>query len=115
MVWAFDKGYRRYSQCSFSFEQEYKFDDLVGKQNVRLRYDFAVFDANDNIKCLIEYDGEFHYRNMFSNDKLEQRQRYDKEKDEYAKMHNIKLIRIPYWEFDNIEKILQSHLLSRVA
>ena len=100
---------------NFIFEQEYKFDDLVGKQNVRLRYDFAVFDKMNKIICLIEYDGEFHYKNIFDDDKLKQRQEYDKRKDQYASEHDIELIRIPYWEFDNIEKILESRLLKQPA
>ena len=34
----------------------------------------------------------------------------DKIKDEYAKEHDWKLIRIPYWEYDNIENILIKEL-----
>lgn len=34
----------------------------------------------------------------------------DKIKDEYCKNNNIKLIRIPYWEFNNIESILQQQI-----
>ena len=30
----------------------------------------------------------------------------DNIKQEYCLLHNINLIKIPYWEFDNIEKIL---------
>ena len=82
---------------------------------MRLRYDFAVFDKMNKIICLIEYDGEFHYKNIFDDDKLKQRQEYDKRKDQYASEHDIELIRIPYWEFDNIEKILESRLLKQPA
>ena len=35
---------------------------------------------------------------------------YNKRKDEYAKKHGWKLIRIPYWEFDNIENILEKEI-----
>ena len=31
----------------------------------------------------------------------------------YCKENNIKLIRIPYWDFDNIEEILCKELLNR--
>jgi len=34
----------------------------------------------------------------------------DKIKSNYAKEKNIKLLRIPYWEFDNIEKMLKKEL-----
>ena len=69
----------------------------------------------NNIICLIEYDGEFHYKNIFDDDKFKQRQEYDKRKDQYANDHNIELIRIPYWDFDNIEQILESRLLKQSA
>ena len=35
-------------------------------------------------------------------DTLEQRQERDRIKNEYALSHNIPLVRIPYWERDNI-------------
>ena len=70
-----------------------------------LPFDFYLCNSN----ILIEYDGEFHYRISRYKDGLE---RFigikirDTIKNEYCKNNNIKLIRIPYWEFDNIEKIL---------
>lgn len=36
---------------------------------------------------------------------------YDNFKRDYAKLHNIQLLEIPYWDFDNIEQILESRLL----
>lgn len=38
----------------------------------------------------------------FFKDTLEKRQEHDRIKNEYAKSHNIPLIRIPYTELDNI-------------
>ena len=37
-------------------------------------------------------------------------QKRDKIKNTYCEEHGIKLIRIPYWEFKNIEEILNSQL-----
>ena len=37
-------------------------------------------------------------------------QRNDNIKNQYCKDNNIKLVRIPYWEFDNIENILEKEL-----
>jgi len=36
----------------------------------------------------------------------------DKKKNEYCKNNNIRLLRIPYYEFKNIENILKNLLLS---
>lgn len=35
----------------------------------------------------------------------------DEIKNKYCKQNNINLLRIPYWEFDNIENILTKNLL----
>ena len=69
------------------------------------RFDFAIFKNNQIIR-LIEFDGEHHYKEVsfHKNNKytLQDRQKQDKIKNEYALSHNIPLVRIPYWERDNI-------------
>ena len=42
---------------------------------------------------------------------LEERIEYDKIKTEYCACHQIPLLRIPYWEKDNIDTILSERLL----
>ena len=44
------------------------------------------------------------------NEKFKSQQYRDKIKTEYCKNNNIKLIRIPYTDFDNIEKILNKYI-----
>ena len=85
------------------FEKEYSFDDLKGDYNV-LRFDFAIFIEN-KLYCLIEYDGEYHYKSVNRNN-LSKIQRYDGIKNKYCIENHIPLIRIPYWEIKNIKEIL---------
>ena len=80
------------------------------------RYDFAILNKDDEAEMLIEYHGRQHYEvattwNDNENDLLE-RQRKDNLKREWAKDHCIPLYEIPYWEFDNIENILEN-IISR--
>ena len=82
------------------------FNDLIGCGNGVLKPDFIIKDR----KIWIEYDGEFHYKDIHNDDSLKKQQEHDKRKDNYAKEHGWKLIRIPYWEFDNIEEILEKEL-----
>ena len=68
------------------------------------RFDFGI-QENDKIIRLIEYDGEQHFRatgGWNSYDNFIKRKEYDHIKNEYALSHNIPLVRIPYWERDNI-------------
>lgn len=88
------------------YKKEFSFNDLINiKTNKKFRFDFAIF-KNEQIIRLIEFDGEQHInstRGTWENhESLEEIQQRDQEKNLYAKMHNIPLIRIPYWERDNI-------------
>lgn len=90
-----------------SFTQNYKFDDCRDKR--KLPFDFYL--PNHNI-C-IEYDGIQHFNPIerFGGVKeLESIQKRDQIKTDYCAKNNIKLIRIPYTEFNNIENILKQHL-----
>ena len=83
------------------FKQEYTTPSLERK-----RFDFALFNENNNIIRLIEFDGEQHInaaRGTWKNhESLEVIQQRDEEKNQWAAARNIPLVRIPYWERDNI-------------
>ena len=74
-------------------------------QNLK-RFDFAILDEKENIVRLIEFDGEQHFSTRKglwnSTETLEDIQQRDKEKNQWARSHNIPLVRIPYTERDNI-------------
>ena len=91
---------------------QYEYSDLRGLGGLLLRFDFAIFDNNNNLKLLLEYDGEFHYLPIMGQANLDKQQEHDRRKDEYCKLHNIDLLRIPYWDFNNIETILNNKLKS---
>ena len=93
---------------------QYEYEDLVGLGGLPLKFDFAIFDNNDNLLFQLEYDGEFHYLPINGQLALEKQQEHDRRKDEYCKSNNIDLLRIPYWEFDNIEEILNEKLIKEL-
>lgn len=85
------------------YAKEFSFSDLKSKK--RLRFDFAIFDNENNLSHLIEFDGRQHinsYNPWNSSDTLEDRQYRDELKNTYCKEKNIKLIRIPYEKRDSI-------------
>ena len=82
------------------------------KSILLLPFDFYLPDYN----IAIEYDGEFHYRQYKSyGDKLNNQQIRDSIKTNYCEENDIVLLRIPYWEKDNIESILSDWLFLKDA
>ena len=89
---------------------QYEYEELVGVGGLPLKFDFAILDNENNLVFQLEYDGEFHYLPIKGQACLDKQQEHDRRKDEYCKLHNIDLLRIPYWDFDNIETILGDKL-----
>lgn len=81
------------TEHNINFKREYSFDDL--KDELPLRFDFAIFDKEDNFKGLIEFQGEQHFSktNGFYSEVLK---KHDEMKAEYCKNHNIKIKYIYY-------------------
>jgi len=92
------------------YKREYKFDDC--KYQKHLPFDFAIIE-DDKIKCLIEFDGKQHFEPIESwggEEAYIDVMVRDYTKNKYCRDNNIKLIRIPYFEEENIEKILEQKL-----
>lgn len=95
-------------QNNINFATQFTFNELIGVNGGRLRFDFAIFDKNNNLIKLIEFDGRQHYfgpdGDWHNSQPLEIIKANDKLKDNYCKEHNIKLIRIPYYDIGKISK-----------
>lgn len=92
------------TENKIKFKRQLTFPDLLGDEGARLRYDFGIFDSNDILQYIIEYDGIQHFGiGHFGNteEDLKKIQKYDIIKNEYCKNHNIPLIRIKYTDFEN--------------
>lgn len=97
------------------FEEEYEFDDLVAPNGKHLRFDFAVFDENGDLECLIEFQGRQHYiaTSKFGGAKGLARQRFnDNLKRQYCLKNNIRLISIPYTEES---RLTYDSLMSKIS
>lgn len=112
------KGERRIknfleSNCILYIQYQ-KYDDLIGVGEGKLSYDFYL----PSYHLLIEFQGEQHKFPVeyFGGEKrFEIQQEHDRRKREYARKHNIELLEIWYYDFDNIEQILESRLLKQSA
>lgn len=92
-------------------------DCFAPDTNLPLRYDFYIPTHN----LLIEYDGQHHYQTVDYSGNMAQDQQYkrfvriqylDEIKNSYAGQHNIKLLRIPYWEYKEARSIIERALKS---
>ena len=92
------------SKHNVSYKTQVSFEDLRNpKTNRKLRFDFGLYDKNDNLIYLIEYNGKQHY-DASSSFYTEEGIYRDKLKIEYCNKNNIELIIITYES--NIYQIL---------
>ena len=102
-------GENQIEQClskeGMAYAKQFTFPDLRGNNGGLLRFDFAVFDSIDQtLMCLIEYQGEQHFQNIFQVPDSVYREALarDQAKREYCKAHSI-----PLFELSNEENIEQ--------
>ena len=92
---------------NFKFKTEYVFENLRGIGGGMLRYDFALFNAQDQLIALIEFDGEQHFQDAGSYfNEHGQVQIHDGIKNKFAADNKIPLLRIPYTECHKIDDII---------
>ncbi len=110
------KGEQRIAEfldsLDIQYERQKKFSSCKNKRE--LPFDFYISKYN----IAIEYDGKQHFEPVdwgFHDEELmianfDDLQKRDGIKNKYCEDNGIKLIRIPYTEFDNIEMILSKNL-----
>lgn len=87
-------------QNNVNFKKQYAFNDL--KDKYKLRFDFGIFTNDNQLHCLIEYQGSQHYIKPSGNSTWTNPKKHDQMKKEYCEKHNIFLLEIPYTDFDKI-------------
>jgi hypothetical protein len=90
-----------------NYEEQKNFDDCRDKRT--LPFDFYLPDHN----LCIEFDGELHFNlPRWSKNKLKMQtkllitQTHDQIKTQFCKDNRLILLRIPYWDIKNIDKII---------
>ena len=94
------------------YSQQYVFSELVSLNGGKLKFDFAVFNDDNSLRYLIEFNGVQHYKpiDFFGGEKqLEIQKQNDQLKISYCKQNKIPLVIISYQEikdinFDYIER-----------
>lgn len=94
--------YHLLKDLHIQFDCQKVFVDCINPQTkMPLRFDFYLPDYN----VCIEYDGQQHFVDSdYYPDSLDERKYRDNIKDVYCKKNQIRLIRIPYTDFDKLNQ-----------
>lgn len=102
---------RYLKSLNINYKRQYIFEDC--KNEKPLPFDFAIFDKDNTLMLLIEYQGEQHYKpiDLFGGkEKFIRQKENDNIKRNYCQNNNIKLLEIPYWDFKNYRNIISNSL-----
>ena len=86
---------------NINFQSQYRIRDF----NISAPFDFALFDNNDKLLGLLEFDGEQHFYSIDyfgGEESFNLQQERDERKNKWCKENNIRLVRIPYTDYDKI-------------
>ena len=90
-------------QNNINFKTQIKFKDCISNKNALLKFDFGIYNDDNKLLYLIEYDGEQHYKqNSWGHDNWKERIERDIIKNIYCKKNKIPLIRIPYTHYNDL-------------
>ena len=114
--WSNFNGGCRCPKCN-SPKGERKIIKYLESNNISFIHDKNIWNENDlrpdfylpSYNLVIEFDGIQHFEPVehFGGERnFKITQKRDRDKNEYCKKNNINILRIPYWEFDNIENII---------
>lgn len=100
------------TDMGYDIKPQHSFDDCR-HINV-LRFDVYIECKN----MVFEYQGQQHYYPVdfagkgdeWAREQLEITQTRDNIKREFCTQHNIKMVEVPYWEFDNMESFLRKQI-----
>lgn len=94
-------------QAHIKYKQEYSFEGLYGINNRHpLRFDFVIFDKQNKVAACLDFDGRQHFTYVPYFHKtpiaFRRQKEYDIRKNKFCLKNKIPLIRIPYWELENL-------------
>lgn len=89
---------------NIKYNRNHIFEDCKNKKG--LRFDFYLYEMS----IIVEYDGEHHFieNKYFGKGNLEYVRKNDEIKNQYCLDNDIKMIRIPYYDFEKIDEVLSS-------
>ena len=120
----FKNGGRRCPRCKSS-KGEKEIAVILNNENIKYETQKTFEDCKDkkvlpfdfylpNYNLIIEYDGEQHFdmKHSFNGEKsFGETVLHDAIKNSYCEDNGINILRIPFWKFDDIEKLIKEKLI----
>jgi len=88
---------------------DYTFDDCVNTTRP-LRFNLGIL-KKDKLQFVLEHDTIHHYIPIYGIETLKVSKHLDAIRDAYCNEHNIKLIRIPFWQEEKFRDIIKREFL----
>lgn len=102
-------------QIGLDYEYDKTYPGLLNEKGNKMRFDFLVKIKGKTV--VIEYDGEHHYapvrygeKDKTSQERYERSKIADTIKNEFCEYHDIRILRIPYFDLKNAVEIVRSFL-----
>lgn len=94
-------------QNNINYQNDIAFVELYKETGRKLRFDFILYDDENNLLRFVEFDGRQHTRGpdtalWAESDSLEVIQERDLIKNQFCLSHNYSLVRIPYTKLGKI-------------
>lgn len=108
------KGEKKIREVLDILKVKYKEQYRITYSKTFFKVDFMVYDKNNNIILGIEFDGKQHFEPIEffgGEERFEKQRNMDKLKNQWFEENGISMLRIPYWDYDNIEEILKGILV----
>lgn len=96
------------TELNLNFKSQYIIKNLKTLNNGVPVFDFVIFDENDELNIIIEFDGLQHYKPVKcwgGKGRFIKQQKVDDFKNNYCNENNIKLVRIKYTELNKINNV----------
>ena len=93
---------------NYIFNYDFMMPELFKETGRRLRFDFIVYNDNNSINRIIEFDGRQHVRGPDTSfwgrttDTLETIKERDELKNDFCQRHKYPLVRIPYHKINSL-------------
>lgn len=94
-----------------NYDTQVRFDNCISDKNIKLPFDFVIYNNRNEVMYIIEYDGEHHSsEEPFGLDSHLRTVKNDVIKNNYCENKSYTLYRIPHTQKKSIKKLVEDFI-----